>query len=88
MIRGNNNDVYYNVAGVMEEVHEEVRSFLTGLVGGPDGFRRGHLLELVGSRDEVQLLPKVMTDFTNLMLHHHPCANNTQLLVSFSQQLH
>lgn len=48
MIRGNNNDVYYNVAGVMEEVHEEVRSFLTGLVGGPDGFRRGAFIRAGG----------------------------------------
>lgn len=47
----------------------------------------GRLLELVGSSDEVQLLPEVMADLTYLMLHPHLCANNTLLLVSCSQQL-
>src|SRR6218665_610340 len=35
----------------VEEVLETVRTFPSGSAGGPDGFRPGHLLELVGSGD-------------------------------------
>src|SRR6218665_1109048 len=52
----------------VEEVLEAVRTFPYGSAGGPDGFRLGHLLELVGSGDGALPLAEAVTDFTNLLL--------------------
>src|SRR6218665_3747530 len=52
----------------VEEVLEAVRTFPSGSAGGPDEFRPGHLLELVGSGDGALPLDEAVTDFTNLLL--------------------
>src|SRR6218665_3062094 len=52
----------------VEEVLEAVRTFPSGSAGGPDDFRPGHLLELVGSGDGALPLAEAVTDFTNLLL--------------------
>src|SRR6218665_648923 len=52
----------------VEEVLEAVCTFPSGSAGGPDGFRPGHLLELVGSGDGALPLAEAVTDFVNLLL--------------------
>lgn len=50
------------------EVLEAVRSFPVGSAGGPDGFRPGHLLDLVGRSEPMLPLVEALTDFVNLLL--------------------
>ena len=50
------------------EVLGAVRSFPSGSAGGPDGFRPGHLLDLVGFGDACGPLVEALTDFMNLLL--------------------
>jgi hypothetical protein len=50
------------------EVLEAVRSFPVGSAGGPDGFRPGHLLDLVGHNEPALPLVEALTDFVNLLL--------------------
>ena len=52
----------------MGEVLEAVRSFPVGSAGGPDGFRPGHLLDLVGRSEPTQPLIEALTEFVNVLL--------------------
>lgn len=50
------------------EVLEAVRTFPAGSAGDPDGFRPGHLADLVGFEEDSEQLVGALTDFINLLL--------------------
>lgn len=50
------------------DVMEAIRSFPAGSAGGPDGFRPGHLWDLVGPNGMAQPLVDALTKFVNLVL--------------------
>src|SRR6218665_3953892 len=50
------------------EVLRAVRTFPGGSAAGPDGFRPGHLGDLVGFGGESEQLVGALTDFINLLL--------------------
>ena len=50
------------------EVLKAIRSFFAGFVGGPDGFRPQHLLDLVNSKKTGLQLLAALTSFVNTLL--------------------
>jgi Reverse transcriptase (RNA-dependent DNA polymerase) len=49
-------------------VLEAIRTFPAGSAGGPDGFKPGHITDLLKHRESALALTKALTDFTNLLL--------------------
>src|SRR6218665_3655028 len=61
-------DAYGSWQVTPAEILQAVRTFPAGSAAGPDGFRLGHLGDLVGFGKDSEQLVSALSDFTNLLL--------------------